>query len=560
MAENVTVRYGGKNGVAWQLQTSDRFVCVRTRDRAALPVASLGSAQRRALEGVRTIARYEAPGVEILDVGVPDTTRRDVVRGALKGSRQVDFAGRALVAAEGGDRVPIAYTENVFVKFAPEAKDSEIARTLSRAGLQVKRSLGWTEKAFFASAPKGSGLDVFAKADEVLAAQAVEFCHPELIAPRARKRAFAPQWHLRPTKVDGIPVDAHANVRAAWPLSTGAETRIAIIDDGVDVTHPEFADRVAHARDVTRGLASAMPFSSRDNHGTACAGVACAQGRHGASGVAPDARLIPIRLDSGLGSIEEAEAFAWAVAKGADVISCSWGPTDGRWWEPSDPLHRMRVPLPDSTRTVLDYAATKGRRGKGCVIFFAAGNGNESVDLDGYASYEKVLAVAACNDRSVRSVYSDFGKAVFCCFPSSDFEDAASGRPAPLTPGIWTTDRVGTKGYNGSGDYTDDFGGTSSACPGAAGVAALVLAANPKLTRAEVRDVLKETAVKIDPAGGAYDARGHSKLYGYGRLDAAAAVRAAVARKTTALPHKSSLAPKKAAARSTKKGRTAAPK
>jgi subtilisin family serine protease len=55
----------------------------------------------------------------------------------------------------------------------------------------------------------------------------------------------------------------------------------------------------------------------------------------------------------------------------------------------------------------------QGRAGKGCVVLFAAGNGNESVDLDGYASYDKVLAVAACNDRGRRSVYSDKGAAVF---------------------------------------------------------------------------------------------------------------------------------------------------
>ena len=80
---------------------------------------------------------------------------------------------------------------------------------------------------------------------------------------------------------------------------------------------------------------------------------------------------------------------------------------------------------------------------RGASILFAAGNGNESVDLDGYASYEKVLAVAACNDRGKRSVYSDFGNAVFCCFPSNDFGFPPESRPEPLTPGIWTVDRTG---------------------------------------------------------------------------------------------------------------------
>src|SRR5215213_2117702 len=164
--------------------------------------------------------------------------------------------------------------------------------------------------------------------------------------------------------------------------------------------------------------------------------------------------------------------------------------------------------------------------GKGCVVFFAAGNGNESVDNDGYASYERVLAVAACNDQSLRSVYSDHGDAVFCAFPSNDFEFPEEDHQAPLTPGIWTTDRTGRSGYSDD-DYTNSFGGTSSACPGAAGVAALVLSCNPSLSWDEVRYVLRRTCDQIDPEGGEYDEEGHSSHYGYGRLNAERAARSA---------------------------------
>ena len=124
-----------------------------------------------------------------------------------------------------------------------------------------------------------------------------------------------------------------------------------------------------------------------ENHGTACAGVACGNGTNGASGVAPRAKLMPIRLASGLGSQREADAFKWAADNGADVISCSWGPEDGRWCVKNDPLHKHSLPLPTSTRLAIDYVTANGRGGKGCVVLFAAGNGNESVDNDGYASY-----------------------------------------------------------------------------------------------------------------------------------------------------------------------------
>ena len=238
---------------------------------------------------------------------------------------------------------------------------------------------------------------------------------------------------------------------------------------------------------------------------------------------------------SGLGSIQEANAFYWAANNGADVISCSWGPPDGRWFNSSDPLHDRFFALPASTKDAIDYAVTNGRGGKGCVICWAAGNGRESVDNDGYASYEKVMAVAACNDRSKRSVYSDFGQAIWCSFPSNDFGHPPFNQPDPLTNGIWTTDRLGQFGYNpgqtqfGSpdGKYANDFGGTSSACPGAAGVAALVLAANGDLRWNEVKDILKRSCDRIDPQGGQYNADGHSQFYGYGRLNAETAVKLA---------------------------------
>jgi len=150
---------------------------------------------------------------------------------------------------------------------------------------------------------------------------------------------------------------------------------------------------------------------------------------------------MPLRMVSGLGSQDEADAFAWAADHGADVISCSWGPVDGRWWDPDDPRHDQVVLLPDSTRLAIDYAVANGRGGKGCPITWAAGNGNEDVGNDGYASYEDVIAVAACNDRGEKSAYSDYGDAVWCCFPSSH------GEPS-VTPGIWTTDRSGIEGYN----------------------------------------------------------------------------------------------------------------
>lgn len=132
-----------------------------------------------------------------------------------------------------------------------------------------------------------------------------------------------------------------------------------------------------------------------------------------------------------------------------------------------------------------------------------------------------MIAVAACNNFGKKSAFSDFGNAVWCTFPSNN------GRPSQ-TPGIWTTDRSGLVGYNpgkidqgdAAGNYTNSFGGTSSACPGAAGVAALILSRNPNLRWYQVREIIKQACDRIDPVAGNYDTNGHSPLYGYGRLNA----------------------------------------
>lgn len=537
-----TVYFGTRDEPAFDLEQSNDLIAVRTRSgrsiaRSAGPVPSPLSAE---LEDGTLVAAYPEAGVEVYRVPAGRGARSlESRKTALRASPDVRFAGGVLV--DPTTKEPVLYTENLFVKFTDKTDPEDCVAVLREAGLTVKEEVSYATNAYFVEAPEGAGQRVFDIAADLLKRPDVEFCHPELIRPRARKGIFPQQWHLKKTTVDGVLVDAHANVEAAHEVAGGEGVTIAIIDDGVDIDHTEFdgAGKVVAPRDATLQSADPRPKDpfgtgpeDGENHGTACAGVACGNGANGSSGVAPKARLMPIRLASGLGSQREADAFKWAADHGADVVSCSWGPQDGRWWNPNDPGHAQVFPLPASTRLAIDYVIANGRGGKGCVVLFAAGNGNESVDNDGYASYAKVIAVAACNDRGARSVYSDFGDAVWCAFPSSDFGHAPFSQPEPLTTGIWTTDRVGRNGYNigqvadgdPAGNYTNSFGGTSSACPGAAGVVALVLSVNPGLKWHEVRDLLKRACDKIDPQGGQYDAGGHSAKYGFGRLNARTAV------------------------------------
>jgi len=347
----------------------------------------------------------------------------------------------------------------------------------------------------------------------------VAFCHPNFLptfelrsTPRLipNDPLFNFQWHLDATGQFGTLPDADVNAPEAWDVELGSSSiTVAVIDSGVDTGHPDFSapGKIVNSWDVIDDDNDPYP-EGLDAHGTACAGVigAVINNNRGVSGVAPGVGIMGIRmLDFGYTLLDEAEAIDYAATNGADVINNSWGPQDG-----------LGIPqaLPDSTRLAIDNAADNGRGGLGCVILWAAGNGNESADLDGYASYNKVISVAASTDQDLRAFYSDFGVSVDICAPSNGG-----------TTGIATTDIAGPDGYSG-GDYTNQFGGTSSAAPLTAGVAALVLSVNPALDRVAVQQILQDTARKIDPAGAGYDASGHSPLYGYGKVDALAAVTA----------------------------------
>jgi subtilisin family serine protease len=520
----LSCRFGGAAGTEVRLVDEDDLVVVRTHRRGARhDVSPLSRHSRAAADELEPLWGVSSAGVGVYEA---PRGRSKELSEIIDADPEVEFAGRGLRDEAGG---PVIYTENLFVKFADGATDSECREALSGLGLTVKRPLTYAANAYFAGAPEGTGREVFALAQALLERSDVELCHPELIREISWNAPHPQQWHLQPAMIDGAAVDAHAGVTEAWELSDGEGIVIAVIDDGVDVDHVDFATdgKVVAPRSVSPPRSENPRPSEGDNHGTACSGVACASGDHGSSGVAPGARLMPLRFVSSLGSQDEADAFVWAADNGADVISCSWGPPDGRWWDPDDPRHHHFVPLPDSTRLAIDYATEQGRGGKGCVITWAAGNGNEDVAYDGYASYERVIAVAACNDQGTRSAYSDFGDAVWCCFPSNH------GEPS-LTTGIWTTDRTGAEGYNpgqaslgdAAGDYTNSFGGTSSACPGVAGVVALVLARSPELSWQEVRELLRHSCDRIDEAEGDYDEQGHSRWYGFGRINARIAVEA----------------------------------
>jgi subtilisin family serine protease len=285
----------------------------------------------------------------------------------------------------------------------------------------------------------------------------------------------------------------------------GAGITIAVLDDAIDTRHQEFAGRVVAGQDVASGGQSTLPRGWQP-HGTKVAGLALAAGIK-VAGMAPKALLMPVRVPSLAGRVghgTEADAIRWAAGHGADVICCAWSPPN-----PTPDSGQ----LPEHTRDAIDWAITRGRDGKGCVVVFSSGNDGCDIALNGYASHPSVIAVGACNCHGRHPAYSGWGDALWCVFPSNDPRD-------PVGAGMTytTTTPIGSF-LLGETFYTNSFGFTSAACAIAAGVCAQIVSVNPSLTWREVRDVLAESCRKIDTESGSYDERGHSPFYGFGCPD-----------------------------------------
>ncbi len=359
---------------------------------------------------------------------------------------------------------------------------------------------------------------------------------------------------------------------------------IAVIDPGgVAPDHPELtasltdktAKMVANANFTVYPPVIQTVADLGDDHGTQCAGSAAAafDDQRGIAGAAPNCHLIGARIHATPTAVEMADAFLWAAGFGnsgaglplpnppADVISASFG-NDG-------------VTLSDTIRDCFEFLTTSGRGGRGCFICFSIGNTGylnftdpAGVRFRAWATSAKTIAVGASINVNPtnpvatsyypvpggpstdiptqvdrRTFYSPFGSAML---EKPDFvapSHTAYDKNGVMFDPIMSCVRVGTGDINGCAgpqcnDYRASFGGTSHACPVVAGVAALVISARPDLTWMQVRDVLRQTATRVDigttnPTGKWKDLDGDgvaefSRWYGYGRIDADTAVAVAL--------------------------------
>lgn len=297
---------------------------------------------------------------------------------------------------------------------------------------------------------------------------------------------YASQWGLENTgQYGGVPgVDInipHSN----WP-PTYFEIipKVAVVDNGVETSHPALP--LMYSYDIPTEKSPNQVYGAQ---GTAVAGIIGARPISGSEirGVFPSCALMSYSspYNAALSTYKFATAISEAAEKGADVINCSWGDDQAS-------ANGSMV-----LKSAINIAATSGRNGLGCVIVCAAGNKDTTL-INFPANLENVIAVGAITPKGKRRIPTfrgDWG---------SNYGDELD----IVAPGemVATTDLSGYDGYNPDGyinDFTDlrfhkFFAGTAAACPFVSGVAAMVISTNPTLPAKRVKQILMNTATKLD--------------------------------------------------------------
>lgn len=309
------------------------------------------------------------------------------------------------------------------------------------------------------------------------------------VLPAAATPAYADTIRARQWGLDAL------HTSRAWQTTRGAGITVAVLDTGVDGTHPDLAGSVLTGTDLV-GFGASRGDRAWARHGTAMAGIIAGHGhgpggQDGVLGVAPKVRILPVRVilegtDKQRDKARKtrgtalAEGIRWAADHGADVINMSLG-------DDSESAH------PDAG----EDAAVQYALAKGVSVVASAGNGGEKGDHISFpAAYPGVIAVAAVDRYGTHAAFSTSRWYATVSAPGVDIV-------------IADPDRRYYEGW-----------GTSAAAAFVSGAVALVRSAHPDLTPAQVKNLLVDTA-RSRPKDGRSDEKG------YGTVDPAAAIEAA---------------------------------
>jgi len=451
-------------------------------------------------------------------------------------------------------------TDEFLVKFNENVAKTEIDNLHKKYGVKVVKT---TDLYQLLKVPDGT--DALQIANMYQESGLTRFSHPnfyskvELHQVIPNDPYFVNQFALNNTGqvfTDGHSgtVDADIDAPEAWTMTTGNNNIIiAVLDEGLTSDHPDLPNTRQirlNGSNFGDGDSNNPSPAGNHNHGNACAGTIAAtqNNNQGISGIAPNCRIMPIRIfnsdGSGITPDRLAEAISFARTNGASIISNSW----------SFGIGATNPNLYPAIRDAIISATTLGRNGLGCVVVFSASNSadhiqsiNGEVRFPSNVNVTGVLTVGASDRNDFLADYSPTSD------PSSSNNQlidlvapshrAYSTQIAGETFEAWSIDIPGDAGYNSVHEtdggnlpiigsilpstgvnnlaYTGRFGGTSYACPQVAGVAALMLSVNPNLTQQQVFDILTTNA---DQVGGYTYTNGRCNELGFGRLNACRAV------------------------------------
>jgi type VII secretion-associated serine protease mycosin len=355
---------------------------------------------------------------------------------------------------------------------------------LDQRGMRVTDALGGTERVGEPMVVSTGGRAVDQAIADLRADPAVAFAEPNYRVELADETGIVVN---DPETADQYSLD-RMRVRDAWTRETGAANVIAVLDTGVQSSHPDLAGRLVAGIDLVNDDANA---TDDNGHGTWVSGiiVANANDGYGIAGISWTDKVMPVKImdGEGIGSTANLmEGIRWAADHGADVINMSVG----------------GFPYSQVVQDAVNYAYTNG-----VVLVGAAGN-NRREETYYPASYDNVVSVSATQPQDELSNWSSWGPKVDVSAPGSSV----------LTTNCYTCtyadhDSWGTHTY---------ISGTSFATPNVAGVVALIRARYPTYTPSQVVSRLVST---VDDLGyGGWDGR-----YGAGRVNAFRAVGGSVA-------------------------------
>jgi subtilisin family serine protease len=405
-------------------------------------------------------------------------------------------------------------TNEFIVKLKANTTLEQFTELLNQKKCSIVGENDFVPNQFLISVSKASRKNSLECANFFYESGLVEFAEPNFFREgitQSNDPLFGYQWPLKNFGQSGGMSGADIGIERAWAISEGRpDIHVAVVDQGIDLNHPDLSANLLPGYDATGYGTLGGPLSG-EFHGTACAGIIAAikDNGIGIAGVAPKCKIIPVHASFGYGQTDQwlADGIEWAwnpMHGNADVISNSWG-----GGSPSTAI----------TNAVTN-ATTQGRGGLGTVVLFSSGNNYSSVSFP--ATLPNVIAVGASSFDDTRESYSNFGSALDVVAPGGNSN-------------IYTTDIVGPLGYSSS-DYTSTFAGTSAACPHAAGVCVLILSVNRCLTAAQVTRILE---LSCDKVGGLYcygpggTAGFFNNEMGYGRINAFKALQYANSQSTS---------------------------